>query len=55
LCDAKAFLARRLEECSQKEGNIQLQLQIMKLQLEKFDTLMASKGMELEKLKQELR
>jgi hypothetical protein len=50
-----AVLARRLDNCSNEEENVQLHLQIMKLEHEKFDILMASKDKEVEKLKQELR
>jgi hypothetical protein len=51
----EAVVARRLGEHNKEEGNIQLHLQIMKLEHEKFETLMASKDMEVKKLKQELR
>jgi hypothetical protein len=55
LRDAEAVLARRFGECNKEEGNIQLHLQKMKLEREKFNTLVASKDMEVKKLKQELR
>jgi hypothetical protein len=55
LRDAEAVLARHLEGCSKEKENNQLHLQIMKLEHEKFDILLASKDKEVEKLKQELR
>jgi hypothetical protein len=55
LHDAKAVPARRLKESNKEEENIHAQLQIMKLECEKFEILLVSKDKELETLKQELR
>lgn len=55
LRDAEAVLARPLEDHSKEKENTQLHLQIMKLEREKFDILLARKDKEVEKLKQELR
>jgi hypothetical protein len=55
LRDAEAVLARPLEDRSKEEENLQQYLQIIKLEREKFDILMASKDREVKKLKQELR
>jgi hypothetical protein len=55
LCDAEAVVARRLEDRSKEEENLQQHLQMMKLEREKFDILMASKDREVKKLRQELR
>jgi hypothetical protein len=55
LRDAEAVLAKHLEGRSKEKENNQLHLQIMKLEHEKFDTLLARKDKEVEKLKQELR
>ncbi|XP_021927738.1 uncharacterized protein LOC110833626 isoform X2 [Zootermopsis nevadensis] len=54
LHDAKAVLSRHLKERSKEEENIHAQLQIMKLEREKFEILLVSKDKEVEKLKQEL-
>jgi hypothetical protein len=54
-CDAEAVLASHYGERNKEEGNIQLHLQIMKLEREKCHALLASKDMEVKKLKQELR
>jgi len=44
-----------LTESSNEERKLQAQLQIMKLECNKFEILLASKDEELEKVKQELR
>lgn len=53
--DTEAVLARHLEECNEEKNRISTWLQIMKLEREKFEILMASKDRELEELKQKLR
>jgi hypothetical protein len=55
LNDAEAVQAKFLKESRKEEGTIQAQLQIMKLERDKFEMLVASKDKELEKLKQEAR
>jgi hypothetical protein len=55
LNDAEAVRGKFLKESSKEEGRIQAQLQIMKLEHDKFEILMASKDKQLEKLRQELR
>jgi septal ring factor EnvC (AmiA/AmiB activator) len=53
--DAEAVGTKLLTESSDEERKLQAQLQTMKLECNKFETLLASKDKELEKLKQELR
>jgi hypothetical protein len=53
--DAEAIGTKLLTESSEEERKLQAQLQIMKLECNKFEILLASKDTELEKLKQELR
>ncbi|KAJ9599394.1 hypothetical protein L9F63_010156, partial [Diploptera punctata] len=55
LRDREAVLNNYLKESSEKEGKIQAELQIMKLEQEKFHILLAGKNSEVQKLKQELR
>jgi hypothetical protein len=52
--DAEDIGTKSLKESSEGEGQLQAQLQIMKLEYNKFEILLASKNKELEKLKQEL-
>jgi hypothetical protein len=55
LNDGAVVGTKLLKASSKEEGNLQAQLQIMKLEYNKFEILLASKDKELEKLKQKLR
>jgi hypothetical protein len=55
LNDDKAVSARHLKEFNKDDDNVHAQLQILKLEREKFQILLFKKDKELEKLKQELR
>jgi hypothetical protein len=53
--DVEATGTKLLTESSKEERKLQTQLQIVKLECNKFEILLASKDKELEKLKLELR
>jgi len=53
--DVEAIGTKLLTESSKEERKLQTQLQIVKMECNKFEILLARKDKELEKLKQELR
>ncbi|KAJ4429453.1 hypothetical protein ANN_21622 [Periplaneta americana] len=53
--DAHATLSKRLKETSQEEGKTHAEAQMLKLEREKFEIVMASRNKEIDKLKKELR
>ena len=55
LRERETVLGKHLKESAENGGKIHAELQIMKLEQEKFHVLLAGKNSEVQKLKQELR